>query len=186
MIARREPHRFSVDDYHRMIRSGILTENDGVELIRGEIVRKMPIGDKQIACVNRLTRTFSRRLGEKATVSIQNPIRLQTSEPEPDVALLKPKADDYASGKPKATDALLVIEVADTFQEYDRDVKMPLYAESGICEFWLVDVTAGQIEVYRKPAASGKYTDKQVLGKGQRITVEALPGEEFEVEELLV
>src|SRR4051794_17446086 len=100
-------HRFSVDDYEQMIEFGILTENDRVELIRGEIIDKMPIGDPHIASVNRLNRLLNRRVGDLAIVSVQNPIRLADSEPEPDVALLQPREDFYASGKPRPADVLL-------------------------------------------------------------------------------
>lgn len=92
-------HRFSVAEYDQMIDEGILTEDDRVELIRGEIVEKMTIGDEHIACVNRLTRLLVKLLDDHAIVSVQNPVRLADSKPEPDLTLLKPKADFYASGK---------------------------------------------------------------------------------------
>src|SRR3954451_2047015 len=113
--------RYSVDDYEEMIRLGVLTENDRVELIRGEIVAKMPIGRRHLFSVNRLNRIFNRRLGEAAIVSIQNPIVLPDSEPEADVTLLRPRADEYASGKPRPGDVLLLVEVSDSTLNYDRD-----------------------------------------------------------------
>ena len=109
-----------------MIALRILKEDARVELIRGEIVAKMPIGDAHIATVNRLTRLFVRAVGDAATVSIQNPIRLADSEPEPDAALLRPRAEDYANGKAGPPDILLLIEVAETSLEDDREVKGPL------------------------------------------------------------
>src|SRR5436190_23663271 len=123
MTARRVPHRLTVRQYETMGDVGILDENDRVELIRGEIVAKMTIGNPHIACVNRLTRLLVRALGDRAIVSVRNPIRLADSEPEPDVVLLAPRADDYSTDKAGPADALLVIEVADTSLDYDREGK---------------------------------------------------------------
>jgi len=173
--------RFSVARYEQMIDSGILTENDPVELIRGEIVEKMPIGDEHVACVNRLNRLFMRRLGDKAIVSIQNPIRLVDSEPEPDVALLAPRDDDYASGKPRPADVFLVVEVADTTLDYDRDIKLPLYAENDIVEYWIVNLLDRCLEVYRQPQPDGSYRDAHTLRAGDQVAVQSLPGPTFAV-----
>jgi Uma2 family endonuclease len=93
-------HRFSVADYQQMIDQGILTENDRVELIRGEILEKMSIGKWHAACVKRLNRLFGDLFRSRACVSIQDPIRLADSIPEPDVALLAPCADYYATSLP--------------------------------------------------------------------------------------
>ncbi len=178
-------HRFSVDDYEQMIQAGILTENDPVELIRGEIIEKMSIGDEHCACVNRLNHILSRRIGDRAIVSIQNPVRLVDSEPEPDVALLRPTPDFYASGKPQASDIVLLIEVADTSIDFDRDVKLPLYAEAGVRELWIVDLQAGRVEVHRQPDANRKYLDVQTATRTQQLQVAALPDVTVSVSELL-
>ncbi len=164
-------HRFSVDDYEQMIERGILTENDRVELIRGEIIDKMSIGDQHAACVKRTNRLFARRVGDLAIVSVQDPIRLTDSEPEPDVALLRPREDYYASGKPLAADVLLAIEVSDSSLEYDRDVKRLLYAEAGIAEYWIVNLTDGCLEVYRRPQSDSTYGDVQIMRRGQQVEV---------------
>src|ERR671938_544657 len=132
---------FSVDEYYRMGEAGILTEDDRVELIEGEIIEMSPIGSRHAACVNRLNTLLGRHLRQTAIVSVQNPIRLDAySEPEPDVALLRPRADYYESGHPTPADALLIVEVADTSADYDRIIKLPLYAKAGIPEAWLVDL----------------------------------------------
>ncbi|MFO0876104.1 MAG: Uma2 family endonuclease, partial [Gemmataceae bacterium] len=166
---------FSVAEYEQLGKLGILGEHERVELIRGEIVQKMTIGELHAACVNRLTRLFTRALDDRAIVSIQNPVRLADSEPEPDVALLKPREDFYATGLPTGADVLLVVEVADTSLEYDRQEKGPLYAEAGIPEFWLVNLVEGRLEVHRQPQA-GVYQESFTFERGQEVELIALPG----------
>jgi Uma2 family endonuclease len=178
-------HRFSVDDYEQMIDFGILTEDDGVELIQGEIVKKMSIGDRHCARVKRMNRLFSTRVGNRAIIGIQDPIRLPDSEPEPDVSLLRPRADFYESGKPRAADVLLLTEVSDTSIDNDRDIKGPLYATAGITEFWILNLNEDVLEVYRDPQPDGTYRDVQILRRGQQIEVQALPGVVLTVDEML-
>jgi Uma2 family endonuclease len=178
-------HRFSVDDYEQMIERGILTENDRVELIRGEILDKMSIGDRHCACVKRLNQFLSMATAGRALVSVQDPIRLADSEPEPDVALLLPRADFYASGKPRPADVLLVVEVADTTLDFDREAKRPLYAEAGIAEYWIVNLNDDCLEVHRRPQPDGSYGDVQTLRRGQQADVAALPGLLLAVDDLL-
>lgn len=178
-------HRFSVDEYEQMIEHGILTENARVELIRGEIIEKMAIGNPHAASVKRLNRLFGTILAARALVSVQDPVRLFDSEPEPDLALLLPRDDYYASSKPRPGDILLVIEVSDSSLEYDRDVKLPMYAEAGIQEFWIVNLIDDCLEVYRQPTAGGGYDDFQVLRRGQEIEIAALPGAIVAVDDIL-
>lgn len=178
-------HRFSVDEYEQMIEHGILTENSRVELIRGEIIKKMAIGDPHAASVKRLNRLFATTLGNRALISVQDPIRLIDSEPEPDVALLLPRADFYLSGKPRPPDILLVIEVSDSSLELDRDVKLPMYAAAGIAEFWIVNLEDNCLEVYRQPLSHGVYNYVQVLRQGDDIEIVALPGSTLAVDAIL-
>jgi Uma2 family endonuclease len=185
MTARLPPHRFTVPQYEKMIDVGILNEDDRVELIRGEIVAKMPIGDLHIACIDRLTRQMIRKVGDDAIVSIQNPIRLADSEPEPDLVLKRPRDDFYASGKPGAADVLLLIEVADSTLDRDRDVKRPLYAENGITEYWIVNLPDRCLEVYRQPRPDGTYADVRMLRPGDTADVAALPGVAVPVADIL-
>src|SRR5258708_2048030 len=119
--------RFTVDEYHRMGRAGVFHEDDRVELLEGQIVEMSPIGPAHAGCVAVLTGVLSRRGGESVVVWVQNPVDLgERSEPQPDVALLAPRADAYRTAHPRARDILLAIEVADTSLEHDRDVKVPL------------------------------------------------------------
>jgi Uma2 family endonuclease len=177
-------HRFSVDDYEQMIAQGILTEEDRCELIRGEILAKMTIGDRHAACVNRLTRILTRMLGERAIVSVQNPIRLADSEPEPDVALLRARGDFYESGKPRAVDVWLVIEVGDATLEFDRSVKVPLYAENGIGECWVVNLIEDVVEVYRDPEGP-HYREGMRAGRGEELALPVGLGGVVRVDEVL-
>lgn len=178
-------HRFTVEEYNELIDFGVLGENDRVEFIRGEVIDKMPIGELHLFCVNQLNRILNRQVGEDAIVSVQNPIRLDDSEPEPDVALLKPRDDSYRSGKPTANDVLLVIEVADTSLEIDREIKHKLYAESGISEYWIVNLLDGCVEVYRRGTPTGDFQAAQVFGAGQTLSVVALPNCSVDVSQLL-
>lgn len=167
--------RFSTEEYHRMAQAGIFGEDDRVELLGGDVVRMSPIGSAHVACVNRLNSWFARRLRERAQVSVQNPIRLDDrSEPQPDVVLLRPRADFYESALPGPADVLLLVEVVDTTAEADRGFKLPLYSHSGIVEVWIVDLAAGVIEVHRQPDGVG-YRESVRTGRGQAVAAGAFP-----------
>jgi Uma2 family endonuclease len=186
---RREPlmaiARCSVDDYEEMIRVGLLMEKDRVELIRGQIVAKARIGPGNATCVRGLSRLFVTRVDDAAIVGVRDPIRLPDSEPEPDVSLLRPCADCYASGHPRPPDVWLVIAVADSVQDDAWNVRRPLYAESGIPEFWIVNLVDDCLEVYRDPQPDGTYRDTRILHRGQRTDIAALPGVVIAVDEVL-
>ena len=158
--------RFTVDEYHRMAKAGILHEDDRVELIEGEIIEMAAVGDRHVACVLELNRTFSTRVAERAWVSVQNPVRLSaTSEPEPDLALLRPRPDRYRTGLPRAEDVLLLIEVSDTTLAYDRGIKLRLYALAGIPEVWIWDLKRRRVLLFREPAgAAYRHTETVVEG----------------------
>ncbi|MDD1413989.1 Uma2 family endonuclease [Dolichospermum sp. ST_con] len=177
--------RLNVSQYHQMSEAGIFSENDKVELINGEIIEMSPIGRRHAACVDRINRLFSNILGIKVIVRVQNPIILNNlSEPEPDIALLKPRADFYESGHPQPQDIFLLIEVADSSLEYDRDVKIPLYASSGISEVWLVDIYEQVIIVYRYPSENG-YSDIQTLSRGEKLSIQTFPEINLVVNDIL-
>lgn len=178
-------HRFTVDEYEQMIVLGILTENERVELIRGEVVEKMVIGPLHSASVNRLTRLLTTRLLAWAIVSVQNPIVLDDSEPEPDLALLAPRDDFYAQSKPKSSDVLLLIEVADSSLAYDREIKLPLYAQAGIQEFWIVNLAESKVEVYRIPLPSGHYASRTDFSRGGMLCSIAFPAITLQVDSML-
>ena len=185
MDVRVERRLFTVEEYHRMAEAGILSEDDRVELIEGEIVEMSPIGSRHAGCVNRISHWFSQRVGGRAIVSVQNPIRLgRRSEPQPDVALLRPREDFYASEHPGPEDVLLIVEVAEHSAGYDRGVKVPLYARYGVVEVWVVDLLRGVVEVYRGPEGEG-YREVQVVGRGEVITPLQLPDLHVPVDQIL-
>jgi Uma2 family endonuclease len=167
--------RFTVDEYYRMAEAGVFGENDRVELLDGQIYVMSPIGSEHASCVDRLTRLFVRRAGDDAIVRIQNPIRLnEASEPEPDLALLHPRDDAYASEHPGPEDVMIIVEVAETSLEFDRDVKLPLYATADIPEVWLVDLEADTIHVYRDPS-DDRYTAHETYGPDDELALSSLP-----------
>lgn len=168
--------RFSVDDYHRMAGAGIFADADRVELILGEIVEMTPIGSRHAGTVNYLVRALSAGLGDRAIVAAQNPVQIGglDSEPQPDVTVLRPRADFYRDSHPEPGHVLLAIEVADRSAETDRRVKVPLYARAGILEVWLVDLAAGRVETHRDPAPEG-YRTRRVHGRGETAAAAAFP-----------
>jgi len=178
-------HKFTVEQYHQMADSGILTQSDRVELIRGEIIEMSPIGTRHAACVMRLIALFSKKLSDRAIVNIQNPVALDdTSELQPDVTLLQPRQDFYESAHPQASDIFLIVEVADTTAKCDREIKIPLYAQENITEVWLVEINQQGIEVYRDPTANG-YQAVQKFRPGQTLSIQAFPDVNLTVNEIL-
>jgi Uma2 family endonuclease len=176
---------FTVDDYYRMAETGILSEDARVELIDGEVVKMSPIGSRHIFCVNRVTKLFHDGVGESAIVSVQNPVRLNDySEPQPDLALLKPPDDKYRHTLPQPDDVLLVIEVADTSVDFDRSVKIPLYGQAGIAEAWLIALPNDAVEIYSNPV-SGVYHDFKTAGRGEVISPRNIPGLTIKVEDVI-
>jgi Uma2 family endonuclease len=171
-VARR---RFDVDEYHRMAQAGILAREDRVELIDGEVVAMTPVGPRHNAAVDRANRVLGRVVGDKAIVRVQGSIRLgRSTEPEPDLALLRPRADFYASDMPGPADVLLVIEIAESSLVYDRDVKSGVYAGADVLEYWLVDLGARTIQRHTQPR-DGRYRETHLVDDGQTLAPEALP-----------
>lgn len=165
---------FTVGEYYRLARHGILTENDRVELLDGRIYEMAPIGSAHAQCVRRLTELLVRRATPRAVVSVQNPVRLNDrSEPEPDVALLEPQ-DVYGRRHPRPEDVLLLIEVADTSPDFDRDVKSLLYARAGIRELWVVALGEQRVHAYRRPGPDG-YAEQAVAERGGALGIATLP-----------
>lgn len=153
----------TVEEYHKMIDAGIFHEDDRIELINGEIIETSPIGSEHAGHVNRINKFFNILLGEKALLTIQNPISIgDTSEPEPDIVVAKPSDHFYSKHHPTPDDIYLIIEVADSSVEIDREIKLPLYAEAGIPEYWIVNLVQSQIEVYRSPQAK-TYRSKETI-----------------------
>ena len=174
-------HRFSAEDFHRMAEAGILGEDDRVELIRGEVVELSPIGKRHAYVLNALVDLLAPLRG-KALLSVQNPLLLSPdTEVYPDLALLQPPRTRYRDRLPEAKDALLVVEVADTSLRYDLQVKLPLYAQAGVPEVWVVDLEGKRVLVHRKPEGGG-YREAEALGPGARLSFH---GVEIPAEELL-
>ena len=178
-------HQFTVQEYGKMIEMGVINENDAVELIHGEIVKKMPIGRLHGAAVKRLNQLLVTRLAGRAIVSVQDPVVLADSEPEPDLALLVHRADFYAAAKPTGRDVLLVIEVSDSSLEYDREIKLPLYAQAGIEELWIINLAVSQVESFRQPHSDGSYQSHRIYSQGDELRMAAFDALGLNVAEIL-
>jgi len=179
------PLRFKVDDYYRMIELGMLTDYERAEIIEGELIRKMPIGDKHAACVERLNEFLRDELGKSVSIRNQQPIKVgDYNEPQPDLAIVRRRDDFYGNGKPTSKDCLALIEVSDSTLEYDRNKKLPLYAEAKIPEFWLVNLQNNTVEVHTEPRES-VYSLIRVLRRGETIKSESVPNLEIEVGKIL-
>jgi Uma2 family endonuclease len=167
-------YRLSVEDYHKLGTAGILNGESRVELIEGELLEMAPIGSLHAATVARLHELFYEQARDVALVWQQNPVTLQPrSEPQPDLTLLKLRADHYAHALPTAADVLLIVEVSDTTLDYDRGEKLRLYAQHGIPEYWIVDVQAKRVEVYREPLFNG-YVRKVELNLQDTVSPQAM------------
>jgi len=168
-------HKLSVSDYYRMGDAGILQEDSRVELIEGELIDMSPIGSHHAGIVTLMLHLLNKEINDQAIVSVQNPVRLSDwSEPQPDMMLLKPRSDYYYDSHPEPSDVLVLIEVADSSIDYDRKTKLPLYGQSGIQEFWIIDLNAQRLECYRQPNETG-YSQCETLDKTGKISPAALP-----------
>jgi len=164
---------FTVAEYHEMAKAGILAER-GLELINGEIIEMSPIGSKHAKYVNIISRLLGNLLGEELIISSQNPvIANDLSEPEPDFAILRFRADYYEDELPHGQDVLLIIEVADSSISYDRKVKLPLYAASGVSECWIVDILKKEIQVHWQ-AEGNTYRFRELVRIGDTIEAKSI------------
>jgi Uma2 family endonuclease len=175
----------TVAEYHRMGEVGILTEDDRVELIEGELIAISPIGSGHSGTVNALNQCLVEAIGRRGIVAPQNPVQLDDlSEPQPDFAVLRPREDYYRRATPRPDEVMLIIEVADSSLAYDRNVKRSLYARHGIAEFWIVDLSGGEMEVCRQPVG-GEYASVSRVGREGILEPELLPGVVISVAALL-
>ncbi|HFQ92447.1 MAG TPA: Uma2 family endonuclease [Anaerolineae bacterium] len=180
-----ERRLFTVEEYHQMAEAGILTEDDRIELIQGEIVAMSPIGVRHAACVNRLTEALSRYFSGEAVISIQNPLQIdEYTELQPDAMLLRRREDYYVQALPTGEDILLLIEVSDTTLAYDRMTKLPLYARAQIPEVWLVNLVDNLLEVYRAPQADAYTEFRRVYQKDTAVPL-AFPNTPIAVNDLI-
>jgi Uma2 family endonuclease len=176
-------HRFTVGEYRLMEEAGIFSEDDRVELIDGEVVEMAPIGGRHVESVMRLTRLLVEWSAGRYAVSVQNPLSLSEHwEPQPDLALVR--RSEGRSGVPVSEDVLLVIEVAATSLAHDRDLKLPLYAEAGIPEAWILDLDSDTITAYYQPGTGG-YTRSTRVGRGDRLTSATIPDLALDADEAL-
>lgn len=178
--------RLTVDQFHRMIDSGILREGEPIELIDGILVRKdssdiggdpMIHGPKHALCVQRLKELDVQARLHGYHLRQQLPLVLSDNrEPEPDVAIVRGTVEHYQDHHPTAQDCLLAIEVSDSSLEYDRTVKGPVYAAAGIPVYWIVNIRERQIEVYRSPILTEKrYSLRTDFRPGDTATLEFGP-----------
>lgn len=157
--------RFTVEEYHRLIQSGLLNEDDQLELLDGWLVEKMPKNPPHDGTIDLLMYLISQLLPAGWFLRIQNSLSLPESEPEPDVAVVRGKPGDYLDRHPEGSDVVLVIEVADSSVDHDRK-KRRLYARAGIAEYWIVNLEARQLEIYTTLKGRGRsrdYSDQRQL-----------------------
>ncbi len=175
MLAHAVKRLFTVEEYHQMVDSGLFREDDRLELLEGEILEMSPIGSRHGAAVKRGNRLFSAALVGRAVIAVQDPVQLSDlSEPQPDLTLLRLRSDFYEAAHPRPEDIYLVVEIADTSVVFDREVKLPLYAASGIPEVWLLDLATGVLEVLRDPRSAG-YRSILRLTAGETVAPLAFP-----------
>lgn len=186
MAVMRKRRRFTLEEYHRMGETGILDEDERVELIEGEVVEMTPIGRAHASVVARITRLFGTHFGERVIVWVQNPLALpaQVSEFQPDIALLRSRADFYRGKRVEPDDALLVVEVMDSSVAHDRRVKLPIYAQAGVPEVWLLDVNQNTVEMHREPTAAG-YRERRLVDRAGAIAPLAFPDVVLAVREVV-
>ncbi|MBD2099740.1 Uma2 family endonuclease [Leptolyngbya sp. FACHB-261] len=170
------PKRFTVDEYHQLIKLGFLTEGDRIELIRGELIQMAAKGTPHTVCSSILYRQLDRLLGDRAVIRGQDPITLSNqSEPEPDVVIARGRDEDYLAHHPYPEDLLLVVEISDTTLDYDQTTKLALYAEARIPNYWIVNLQARQLERYSQPyeTSQGKfnYLNKQISLANQLVSI---------------
>lgn len=169
-------HRITADEYQRLGQVQFFAPDARVELIEGEVIDMAPIGTRHWSAVNRLHALFAAAFGARVIVASQSSLRLGThSEPEPDLGVYRPRADFYASALPTAADTLLLVEVAESSARYDREIKLPLYARHGVPEYWIVDLDADMLRMYRHPQGD-QYAEVTETATPGIAAIAALPG----------
>ena len=166
-------HRITVDEYYRMADVGLLAQDARVELIDGEIFDMAPIGSRHGGIVSRLDHRLIRAIGDRAIARVQQPLRLsRSSEPQPDLAIVRSREDFYTRSHPTASDVLLVIEVSETTLRYDQRIKAPLYARHGVPELWIIDLEHLQMHLLRSPQDE-TYAEALVITEPGLVTLAA-------------
>ena len=176
---------WTVEDYYRMTETGILHPGERVELIAGQVIAMSPKGTTHTAAVRRTARLLRNLLSNQASICTQDPIRLNDySEPEPDIAVVKPDPLDYVDHHPLATEVYLIIEVADTSLTYDCNTKATLYAQSEIADYWVLDVNNRELHWFREPNQN-HYQSQGILSQEQSIQPLQFPDVIIAVQEML-
>jgi Uma2 family endonuclease len=156
--------------------SGILDEDARVELIEGYLIETAPIGSAHAGAVDWLNQTLTLTLGRRAIVRAWSPLVLSDeSEPQPDLLVLRPRADYYRTEHPRPSDAMLVVEVADASLAFDRQVKLPLYSRHGIPEAWLVDLTENRLLIVIAHGSTAAGYEAVERHAGRHVSLEGLP-----------
>lgn len=169
------PRSWTTDEYHRLIEIGVLSSMDKVELLDGQIVEMSPAGNYHAACIEFLGDKLKGLLSKDYMLRSQNPIVLSNvSEPEPDLAVVKYRSDYYAHAHPGPDDILLLIEVADTSLAKDRHVKSMLYAESGVPEYWIMNLEEQVLEQFLFPE-NGRYKQQRIYSSSEELDSPLVP-----------
>lgn len=177
-------YRFTVEEYRRMGEAGVFSPDARVELIEGEVVKMSPIGKRHAAAVDVAGELSKEQLGRNVIVRVQNPVQLDDySEPQPDISTLKRRDDFYRHGHPRPEDILLIIEVSDSTLEYDRRVKVPLYARAGIPEVWIFNLIDECVELFADPSG-GAYGTAAVYSRGEGVQSRTLAALRLGVSEI--
>ena len=180
-----QKHLTDLAEWHRMGEAGIFPPESRMELIEGEILHMAPIGFNHAGHVDRLNRIFARLWDKGVGVRVQGPLQLgDLSEPEPDLVLAKPDANDYTTRHPNAADVLLLVEVSDSTLRFDRNQKLRLYATHNIPEYWIVNLIDNCLEVYRQPL-DGDYQEQTTLSKTDSLNLVSLPNIQVSVADIL-
>lgn len=178
--------QITIDLYQQMGEKGLLTREDRVQLIEGEILEMPPIGPRHGSVTGRLAKWLYRAVGDAAIIRLDNPVNLgEYSQPQPDLMLLQPRADDYVASHPRPDDVLLLVEVSDSTLELDKGRKLELYARFAVREYWVIDVNSRSIEVYSDPAGS-EFQSAVEYRSEDTIAPRALPQVRTAVKELFV
>jgi Uma2 family endonuclease len=190
-IGHRLLRQFSLDEYHQLIELGFFHEDERIELLNGLLVEMSPINPKHAECVDQATEQLLYGLYKRARVRVQSPITLEivSSEPQPDITIAAFHPAGYGKQHPQAEDVLLVIEVADSSLEDDRDQKLETYALAGIPEYWIFNLVDVQTEIYREPyvSASGRaeYKTKLTFTRDQVVAPLSFPDCQIDLSQIL-
>lgn len=156
--------RFTVDQYHKALEAGAFDGGEQVELLEGWVVNKMGHNPPHDSTVDRIQEILRDRISKEWRVRVQSAITTRDSEPEPDIVIARGPASRYAKQHPVAKDIELIVEVADSSLDRDRDEKGPIYARAGIRVYWIVNLQESVLEVYSKPGRGRRYTQIERLG----------------------